>query len=115
MNDNKDKNEKFPQKGNFSASPNPQNQQQDLNIPVHNNGINEELNNVNSTNSIPSKPNIPVNNNLFNQKNTFKNNPSSLNKQNRIEYAKRNIVKQGAKTAANAVAGPVGGKAVEEI
>ena len=115
MNEKKDKNEKFPQKGNFSASPNSQIQQQDLNIPTHNNEANDGLNNVKSTNNIPNKPNIPIRNSQFNQGNTIKNNPSNLNKQNRIDQAKRNIVKQGAKTAANTVAGPLGGKAVEEF
>lgn len=100
MNDNKDKNEKFPQKGNFSASPN------NRDIPINNN----EINRLANANYVDQK--VPSSNNQLNQGTRIGNN---LSQQNKINQAKKSILKQGAKTVANTVAGPVGGKVVDEI
>ena len=124
---NNQKNEKIPEQGNFSASPN--NAIPTSNVPPtqnrlnsqgglppknglkqSNNGLNNPSNNVKNNANNGFNPNT----NQVNRGNQIKNNPN-LNRQNKINQAKQELVKQGAKAAANAVAGPAGGAAVEAL
>ncbi len=50
-----------------------------------------------------------------NRGNNLKSNNQNLNRNNKINQAKQKIVKEGAKAAADAAVGPVGGMAVEEL
>ena len=98
---NSQKSEKFPEQGNFSASPN--NQPVQSNIP-HSSGLppKEGLNKGYNPNQ-----------NQVNRGNQLRKN--NLNQQNKINQAKQELIKQGAKAAANAVAGPAAGAAVDAI
>ena len=83
----------FPDKKNFSASPN----------------------NFNKQNSQPLKNSLPnklTSNGQLNKGNKINQN---LNQQSKINQAKQKVIKEGAKAAANAVAGPAGGAAVEAL
>lgn len=94
---NEEKKEKIPKNRNFSASPN----------------INKQPNNINKkSNVIPQ--NNEYKNNIFDPKNQF-NRGQNINRNNNINQAKQQIVKEGAKKAADAAVGPVGGIAVEQL
>ena len=104
---NSQKSEKFPEQGNFSASP-INNQTEQPNIP-HQEGLppKEGLNNQKLNNG------YNPNRNQVNRGNQLRKN--NLEQQNKINQAKQELVKQGAKAAANAVAGPAAGAAVDAI
>ena len=112
------KNEKIPEQRNFSASPSNEN-------PV-NNGIPQ--NRLSKSNDLQKqdnlnqpKKNLNQPNNGFNQNNNQVNrgsqirNNKNLNQQSKINNAKQELVKQGAKTAATAVGGPAAGAAVDTL
>ena len=117
---NNQKNEKIPEQGNFSASPN--NAIPTSNVPPTQNRLNSQgglppkeglkqsnngLNNPSNNVKINANNGFNPNTNQVNRGNQIKNNPN-LNRQNKINQAKQELVKQGAKAAANAVAGPAG-------
>lgn len=114
---NKDKKEEFPQKGNFSASPNEKSFQQNYvqqplspQNKILNNDDNQ-LENFNKRNNFQEQKSYPSN--QTNQGNKLQQN--NLNRNNKINQAKQKIIKEGAKKAADATVGPVGGIAVEQL
>ena len=119
-NNNKEKNS---QKGNFSASPEEKPFVKNYNeLPQNNTGNfsndgNSMLNNFHheelQKNDFQNQKYRP--DNQTNRGNRLKQNNQNLNKNNKINQAKQKIVKEGAKAAATAAAGPVGGAAVEEL
>lgn len=114
---NKDKKEEFPQKGNFSASPKEKSFQQNYvqqplspQNKILNNDDNQ-LENFNKRNNFQEQKSYPSN--QTNQGNKLQQN--NLNRNNKINQAKQKIIKEGAKKAADATVGPVGGIAVEQL
>ena len=113
---NKENKEKFPQKGNFSASPKEPliNENNNQKIPSLNSSFPNIENNKSLNNNEFQKQKFHPNNQLNRGKN-LNNNPQNLNRENKINQAKQQIVKEGAKKAADAAVGPVGGIAVEQF
>lgn len=124
---NNQKNEKIPEQGNFSASPN--NEITTSNVPPTQNRLNSQgglppkeglgqpdkgLNNPNNNAKNSANNGFNPNSNQVNRGNQIRNN-QNLNRQNKINQAKQEVLKKGAKAAANAVAGPAAGAAVDAL
>ena len=118
---NKDKKEEFPQKGNFSASPNQKTLNNDFQSQKYqpNSQINQPRNfnnQINRGNSLNNRENS-LNNHRGNIPNKNQGNPQSkTNSKNGFsDKVRQKAVKEGAKIAADSIAGPAGGQVVEAL